>query len=60
MSMYYYNKECLPIDEFCAIDGFTKFNETHCEKYDSAMNKTTVEKATKAIQRLSSSEDYYK
>lgn len=53
-TMYYYNKTCLPVQEYCALANFSTFNETYC------VNTTgSAVAAEGVIDKITASEDYF-
>ncbi|KAB7498492.1 Sodium- and chloride-dependent GABA transporter 2 [Armadillidium nasatum] len=57
MSLYYYNKTCLTIEDYCSISSLKSLNETHCL---GSENDTDVILAEDAVFKLSAAEDFYR
>ncbi|KAL7630471.1 UNVERIFIED_CONTAM: hypothetical protein RMT77_019358 [Armadillidium vulgare] len=57
LSLYYYNKTCHTIEEYCSFSNLMSYNSTHCY---SGVNTTIAIEAESTITRISSSEDYYR
>ncbi|XP_045613424.1 sodium- and chloride-dependent glycine transporter 2 [Procambarus clarkii] len=56
-SLYYYNKSCVSVQEYCSVAKLDALNETHCK---SPNNDTGSTLADGAVTRISASEDYFR
>lgn len=54
-SLYYYNKTCVDVEEYCGLANFKIFNNTYC------VNSTgSAVPAEGVIEKITASEDYFK
>ena len=54
-SLYYYNKTCVDVTEYCGLAKFSVFNETHCLNSTGDPNI-----ADGVLEKITASEDYFK
>ncbi|XP_042237525.1 sodium- and chloride-dependent glycine transporter 1-like [Homarus americanus] len=55
-SLYYYNKTCVSVSDYCHVAGLVEHNQTHCQ--DPLNTTTTILSANSAIRKISAAEDY--
>lgn len=56
-SLFYYNKTCVDIQQYCGIVNHLDYNETYCQ---DPSNSSVVVEADGIVPKISASEDYFK
>ncbi|XP_063607516.1 sodium- and chloride-dependent glycine transporter 2-like [Penaeus indicus] len=57
-SLFFYNKTCITVDEYCGLRGLGAHNATHC--FDPRNESFGVSEAEGSIPRISPTEDYFR
>lgn len=58
-SLYYFNKTCVNLNEYCGIAKLVGHNETHCLN-SSDTTDSRFKEADGAVGRITASEDYFR
>lgn len=57
-SLFFYNKSCITVDEYCGLRGFGVHNASHC--FDPKNESFGVSEAEGIVPRISPTEDYFR